>query len=99
MTRPPPHPSIPVLVDESTHYDFDIIDKKGRKVGCRVTTLEADGQWGWLGSALRDGRAFGPSPSARGWHATREERDAAVDRYVRGAQRRAAKARAVGVSA
>ncbi len=92
MTRPLLHASIPVTVDECTVYDFDILDKKGRTVGCRVTTSQADGQWGWLGTALRDGRPFGPITGGGGWHATREERDAAVDRYVRGARRRAAKA-------
>ena len=93
MTRPLLDPSIPVCIEDCTVYDFDIVDKKGRAVGCRVTTSQAGDLFGWLGAALRDGRPFGPITGGGGWHATREERDAAVARYVSGARRRAKSAR------
>lgn len=92
MTRLAPAYSDTILIHDCTVYDFDILDKKGRPVGCRVTTREAAGLFGWLGAALRDGRAFGPITGGGGWHRTREERDEAVARYIRGARRRAEKA-------
>ena len=92
MTRPLLDPSIPVCIEDCTVHHFGILDMKGRWVGARVTTSQAGELFGWLGAALRDGRPFGPITGGGGWHATREERDAAVGRYLRGARRRAEKA-------
>jgi len=84
-----------VVVDEVVIHDFGVLDKKHRRVGCRITTDEADGKFGWLASVLRDGSDFGPITGAGGWHETREDRQAAIDRYLRGARRRAEKAHGV----
>jgi|LakMenEpi03Aug12_release.lakeMendotaPanAssembly.Ray.scaffolds.fasta_scaffold1460045_1 hypothetical protein len=94
MTRPLLDASITVCIEDCIVYDFDILDKKGRAVGCRVTTDRAGDRYGWLGTVLRDGRPFGPFTGAGGWHATPEERQAAIDRYLRDARRRAVKAHA-----
>jgi len=92
MTRLAPAYSDTILIGDCTVHHFDLLDKKGRTVGCRVTTHEAGGLFGWLGTALRDGRAFGPITGGGGWHLTAQERDEAVARYVRSARRRALKA-------
>jgi len=92
MTRLAPAYLAAFLTDDCTVYHFNILDKKGRPVSCRVTTREAGGLFGWRGEALRDGRPFGPVTGGHGWHTTAQERDEAVARYIRGARRRAEKA-------
>jgi hypothetical protein len=73
---------------------FQRFDKKGREIGAEVLTQERTENgvttYWWAGFALRDGKDFG---SAGKWSVcpTADDREDAISRYLKGAERRAEK--------
>jgi hypothetical protein len=83
---------------------FGRSDRLGREIGVRVETFEVDyiptdaaggytyapgHYFGFRGQATRNGAAYGASQNIRCF-GTRDERNAAVDKYVAAAYKRAA---------
>jgi len=91
----------------SKHFDFDAIDPRGRKIGAFVITNETtfedsppEHTWGYTMDpgqyftltfhTTRDGAAYGPIQPMQHFK-TVEERDQAVAKYLKAAQKRANK--------
>lgn len=91
----------------SEYHEFDAVDSKGRKIGARVhfsvvvfADLPADARGGygmkagtyfaWVGNATRNGEHFG-AIQPRHYCETEQERAQAVAKYLKGAEKRAAK--------
>lgn len=94
-----------VLITETTHVDFETLDKRGRRVGVNIRRefvsfdptdarcgwdREPGEYWSFKPWATRNGQCYGPVQSDYAFR-TREEREAAIEKYLVGARKRAAK--------
>lgn len=76
------------VLAEERQEQFGIYDSKGREIGARLMTWEADGRFALVVHATRNDLTFGATQPRR-WFDSADDRAKAIERYLSDARRRA----------